>query len=95
MHIHLFRLLRTALTLTILSLSFLEAGAKLPRLSADPLAGYDIESVKRAMDSRPLHHIEGIWLMTDTSAKVAIELEDDASGIEATAATAYRIVLLS
>lgn len=95
MHIHLFRRLRTALTLTILSLSFLKAGAKLPRLSAEPLAGYDIESVKRAMDSRPLHHIEGIWLMTDTSAKVAIELEDDASGIEATAATAYRIVLLS
>ena len=61
MYIHLFRLLRTALTLTILSLSFLKAGAKLPRLSAEPLAGYDIESVKRAMDSRPLHHIEGKW----------------------------------
>lgn len=86
---------RIALSLIITLTVSLDAVAKLPKLSGAPLQGYDMASVKRAMDSRPLHHIEGIWLMTDPSAKIAIELEDASNGISSMDAPAYRIVLLS
>lgn len=90
------RLMRAALWLVAVIAGVSAAHARLPKLSPLPIRSYSIDSVKADMDSRPLHHIEGIWMMTETSAKVAIELDTAPMiGGRSSDAPTYRIVLLT
>ena len=90
------RMLRAAVCLIAAVVGVSAAQARLPKLSPLPLQSYTIDSIKADMDARPLHHIEGIWMMTETSAKVAIELDNTAaSGARTYDAPAYRMVLIS
>lgn len=90
------RLLRLAACIIVVAVGVSAANARLPKLSPMPVNTYTVDSIKADMDSRPLHHIEGIWMMTETSAKVAIELESGpTNSARSTDATAYRMVLLT
>ncbi len=95
-HLSPHSLMRAAVWLIVVISGVSSAHARLPKLSPLPTRHYTIDSIKADMDSRPLHHIEGIWMMTETSAKVAIELDySPAIGGRSSDAPAYRIVLLT
>lgn len=94
--------LRLSFQLLILLLAILptatahgrELVEKLPTMSY-ALGGYDnIDSVRSAMERRPLHRIEGIWAFPSDGASVAIERWDDATVAGTSEAVGYRIVVL-
>lgn len=67
---------------------------KLPARSYT-LSGYDNpDTVRNAMQRRPLHRIEGIWAFPSDGASVAIERCDDGTLAGTADAVAYRIVVL-
>lgn len=58
--------------------------------------GYrDIDSVKAVMASRQLAPVEGLWMIADNQATIAIEQADSPAEISQPGFSAYRIVLVS
>lgn len=83
---------------TLLLLASLRAAARdlvrdLPSRS-DVIAGYgDTDSLRRAMASRPLHRVEGIWQFPSDGATVAVERADTPRAADE--AVWYRMIVIS